>query len=275
MATRKKAKVTRRSAVSRATPIYDVRLYKGDYLRRQRQANADKCVAYVEHHFNSSESPAASYAVALTGANASQTSRNRGAGTRRPWRASSACRSGASRASWSAATTAAATTIGASPTCRRSCSNRCSPAIPGMPGSSAATRARHGWRPFCATVSSGSSRMAGGSASASATSTRPAVRTIVARPWPAAAGGRFCRGGAAEGQGAAGAHQCARGGTRRARGPGRKGVVAVHGGCGRRSALGPGARGAADSVMRSRHHACADASRSCRPAHQRGGDRMN
>ncbi len=78
MATRKKAKVARRSATSRGTPIYHVRLYKGDYLQRQRQANADKCVAYVEHHFNSSESPAAGYAVALTGANASQTSRNWG-----------------------------------------------------------------------------------------------------------------------------------------------------------------------------------------------------
>ena len=83
MATRKKASTGRSSArltraTASATSVYSVRIYKGDYPERQRQANADKCVAYVEHHFNSSESPAASYAVAITGANASQTSRNWG-----------------------------------------------------------------------------------------------------------------------------------------------------------------------------------------------------
>ena len=37
--------------------------YKGDYRERQEQANSDRCMAYVEHHFNSSVSPVASYAV--------------------------------------------------------------------------------------------------------------------------------------------------------------------------------------------------------------------
>ena len=58
--------------------MYRCKFYKGDYRERQEQANADRCAAYVEHHFNSSASPTASYAVAITGANASQTSRNWG-----------------------------------------------------------------------------------------------------------------------------------------------------------------------------------------------------
>jgi hypothetical protein len=58
--------------------MYRVRFYKGDLLARQTQANRDGCVAYIEHHFNSSENAAANYAVALTGSNASQTSRNWG-----------------------------------------------------------------------------------------------------------------------------------------------------------------------------------------------------
>ena len=60
--------------------MYKVNFYKGDYIDRQRKANADGCVAYVEHHFNSSgrSIPAANYTVVITGANASQTSRNWG-----------------------------------------------------------------------------------------------------------------------------------------------------------------------------------------------------
>jgi len=58
--------------------MYEVRFYKGDYLERQEQANDDGCMAYVEHHFNSSSSPTANYTVVITGANASQTSRNWG-----------------------------------------------------------------------------------------------------------------------------------------------------------------------------------------------------
>ena len=57
---------------------YQVKFYKGDYLERQQAANADKAVAYVEHHFNSSGSEAARYAVVVVGSNASNTSRNWG-----------------------------------------------------------------------------------------------------------------------------------------------------------------------------------------------------
>lgn len=58
--------------------MYRCKFYKGDYRERQEQANLDRCAAYVEHHFNSSGSPAAGYALVVTGANASQTSRNWG-----------------------------------------------------------------------------------------------------------------------------------------------------------------------------------------------------
>lgn len=58
--------------------MYEVRFYKGNYSQRQAQANADHCVAYVEHHFNSSGNPDAGYAVVITGSNASQTSKDWG-----------------------------------------------------------------------------------------------------------------------------------------------------------------------------------------------------
>jgi hypothetical protein len=58
--------------------MYSVKFYKGDYYDRQRAANRDEAVAYVEHHFNSSSSPEAGYAVVVTGSNASQTSKNWG-----------------------------------------------------------------------------------------------------------------------------------------------------------------------------------------------------
>ena len=57
---------------------YRIKFYKGDYFERQQAANADKAVAYVEHHFNSSASPAAGYAVVVVGSNASSSSRNWG-----------------------------------------------------------------------------------------------------------------------------------------------------------------------------------------------------
>lgn len=57
---------------------YKVKFYKGDYFERQQAANADGAVAYVEHHFNSSASPSAGYAVVVVGSNASSTSRNWG-----------------------------------------------------------------------------------------------------------------------------------------------------------------------------------------------------
>jgi len=58
--------------------MYEVKLYKGNYYTRQQSANSDQAVAYVEHHFNSSSSGTASYAVVVTGSNASQTSKNWG-----------------------------------------------------------------------------------------------------------------------------------------------------------------------------------------------------
>ncbi len=58
--------------------MYEVRFYKGDYIQRQRQASADRAVAYVEQHFNASASPHAAYVVVITGSNASITSRNWG-----------------------------------------------------------------------------------------------------------------------------------------------------------------------------------------------------
>ena len=58
--------------------MYTTKFYKGDYLARQLAANADGAVAYVEHHFNSSASETADYAVVVVGANASSTSRNWG-----------------------------------------------------------------------------------------------------------------------------------------------------------------------------------------------------
>ena len=59
-------------------PIYDVVFYSGDYPARQRAANADGCVAYVEQHFNSASDPSANYAVVVVGSNASATSKNWG-----------------------------------------------------------------------------------------------------------------------------------------------------------------------------------------------------
>lgn len=58
--------------------MYKVNFYKGNYVERQKNANKDKCVAYVEHHFNSSSDSASSYSVVITGSNASQTSKNWG-----------------------------------------------------------------------------------------------------------------------------------------------------------------------------------------------------
>ena len=58
--------------------MYTVKFYKGDYYKRQQDANADHAAAYVEHHFNSSSSDQANYATVVVGSNASQTSRNWG-----------------------------------------------------------------------------------------------------------------------------------------------------------------------------------------------------
>ncbi|WP_319549571.1 N-acetylmuramoyl-L-alanine amidase [Desulfogranum marinum] len=58
--------------------MYNVKFYKGDYRTRQNKANMDDADAYVEHHFNSSSSATASYALVVTGSNASPTSKNWG-----------------------------------------------------------------------------------------------------------------------------------------------------------------------------------------------------
>jgi hypothetical protein len=57
--------------------MYKVKFYKGEYIDRQRAANKDKAVAYVEHHFNSA-GPTANYALVVVGSNASRTSLNWG-----------------------------------------------------------------------------------------------------------------------------------------------------------------------------------------------------
>lgn len=57
--------------------MYKVKFYRGDYIERQRQANSDNCVAYVEQHFNSYTSTD-DYSVVITGSNASPTSKNWG-----------------------------------------------------------------------------------------------------------------------------------------------------------------------------------------------------
>lgn len=58
--------------------MYEVKFYRGEYIDRQRAANRDRAVAYVEHHFNAASNPRADYAVVIVGSNASQTSRNWG-----------------------------------------------------------------------------------------------------------------------------------------------------------------------------------------------------
>jgi hypothetical protein len=58
--------------------MYKVKFYKGNYSTRQSKANKDEARAYVEHHFNSSSSSTANYAVVVTGSNASRTSKNWG-----------------------------------------------------------------------------------------------------------------------------------------------------------------------------------------------------
>jgi N-acetylmuramoyl-L-alanine amidase len=56
---------------------YKIKFYKGEYITRQRAANADKAIVYVEHHFNAG-SPTADYACVVVGSNAGKTSREFG-----------------------------------------------------------------------------------------------------------------------------------------------------------------------------------------------------
>ncbi len=53
---------------------YQVKIYKGDYSARQRAANADKALIYIEQHFNSVANPEATYTHAKVAVNASNTS---------------------------------------------------------------------------------------------------------------------------------------------------------------------------------------------------------
>lgn len=46
--------------------IYHAKFYVGKVEARQRAANADKCICYIEHHFNASDSPDANYGAVLT-----------------------------------------------------------------------------------------------------------------------------------------------------------------------------------------------------------------
>ncbi len=91
--------------------MYKVNFYKGNYATRQNKANMDKAVAYVEHHFNSSSSDTASYAVVVTGSNASPTSKTGVAGTPGQSPHFSERRSGATTAYWSVAGAAVVTAI--------------------------------------------------------------------------------------------------------------------------------------------------------------------
>lgn len=54
---------------------YTVKFYKGDYVTRQRAANADRAVCYVEQHFNAAATSGANYTHAKVATNASETSK--------------------------------------------------------------------------------------------------------------------------------------------------------------------------------------------------------
>ena len=58
--------------------MYETRFYRGDYRERQRRANRDGAVCYVEHHFNSCADPSAGYSLVIVGSNASAVSRGWG-----------------------------------------------------------------------------------------------------------------------------------------------------------------------------------------------------
>lgn len=65
--------------------IYQVKFYKGSYKERQYQANKDKAVCYIEHHFNSfgkdenqdgyTDPNDINYGMAIVGTNASKRSK--------------------------------------------------------------------------------------------------------------------------------------------------------------------------------------------------------
>ena len=168
--------------------MYTVKFYKGDYLQRQLAANKDKAIAYVEHHFNSSASAQANYAVVVVGSNASNTSRNWGR-----WYAKAVAEQfgtqvagdqGILLGGWNG----------------RGDGNVKHTAMPALlleplfasnPQQAEIIRSDSGqdtlWRASWPRASAASSRRADWSPSASATSTRPARPRTAARRWPGAA----------------------------------------------------------------------------------------
>jgi len=58
--------------------MYSVKFFKGNYSERQKAANDAKCIAYIEHHFNSAEFPKANYAMVVVSLNSSPKSRDWG-----------------------------------------------------------------------------------------------------------------------------------------------------------------------------------------------------
>ena len=50
--------------------MYTVKFYQGDYKARQELANADRCIAYVEHHFNTIHDKTGGYPAAVVARNA-------------------------------------------------------------------------------------------------------------------------------------------------------------------------------------------------------------
>jgi len=56
------------------TVNYRAKIYKGDYIDRQHEANEDQAICYFEQHFNSADRSAA-YNCVIVGSNASMTSK--------------------------------------------------------------------------------------------------------------------------------------------------------------------------------------------------------
>lgn len=54
---------------------YTVNFYTGNYIDRQRAANKDGAICYVEHHFNSCGTPSANYPTVIVATNASRKSK--------------------------------------------------------------------------------------------------------------------------------------------------------------------------------------------------------
>ncbi len=59
--------------------VYNPVLYRGDYSQRQKQANTNNAICYVEQHFNSFSNHDANYSMAVTTINQSSKSKSWGA----------------------------------------------------------------------------------------------------------------------------------------------------------------------------------------------------